>query len=182
MLRPRSHAAWETSWEVTHYKITPQLARLTVMFLGVGSKKRRCTFGDIRSQFNPFKLHSGSVITCHTLFRCTWLFDYGVNCKGHDQEQALTFASLPPPHGYNPGDGCEKILFKSEIRIKWTITKSKSVFASLFVAPNTSEKATPFHPFIQSPLSEVLDETFYMGYTLMINVYPLNINPRSPLT
>jgi len=41
MLRPRSHAAWETFQEVTHPKIAPQQARLTMEFLRVGFPKRK---------------------------------------------------------------------------------------------------------------------------------------------
>ena len=41
VLRPRSHVAWETFQEVTHPKITPQQARLTVEFLRVGFPKRK---------------------------------------------------------------------------------------------------------------------------------------------
>jgi len=41
VLRPHSHAAWETSQEVTHPKIAPQQARLTVEFLRVGFPKRK---------------------------------------------------------------------------------------------------------------------------------------------
>jgi len=55
VLRPRSHAAWETSQEVAHPKIAPQQAHLTVEFM--------CTFGDISSHFDPFKPHSGCYIT-----------------------------------------------------------------------------------------------------------------------
>ena len=36
-----SHTAWETSQKVTHPKITPQQARLTVEFLRVGFPKRK---------------------------------------------------------------------------------------------------------------------------------------------
>ena len=45
-----------------------------------------------------------SLSACHTLFGGSWLFDYGVSCKGHDQGQALTFALLPPPHKCDPRD------------------------------------------------------------------------------
>ena len=36
---------------------------LTMEFLRVGSRKRRCTFGYISSHFNPFKPHSGVKVT-----------------------------------------------------------------------------------------------------------------------
>ena len=39
VFRPRSHVARETSQDVTHPGITPQLARLTVMFLRMGYQK-----------------------------------------------------------------------------------------------------------------------------------------------
>jgi len=54
---------------------------------------------------------------CHTLFGGSSLFHYGVDCKGHDQGQALTFASLLLPYEYNLREGCEKILFMSETRV-----------------------------------------------------------------
>ena len=98
---------------------------------------------------------------CHTLFGGSWLFDYGVNYKGYDQGQALTFASLSPPYEYNPREGCEKILFISETWVERTISKSKSLFALLLVELNTSEEVTSFQPFIRSPLNELWDETFY---------------------
>ena len=41
VFRPRSHAAQETSHEVTHPKISPQQARLTVEFLRAGFPKRK---------------------------------------------------------------------------------------------------------------------------------------------
>jgi len=41
MLPPCSHAAWKTSQEVTHPKITPQQACLTVEFLRVSFPKRK---------------------------------------------------------------------------------------------------------------------------------------------
>jgi len=58
VLRPRSRSSWETSQEVTNLKIAPQQARLTVEFLRVGFPKRKYTFGDISSHFDPFKPHS----------------------------------------------------------------------------------------------------------------------------
>jgi len=133
-----------------------------------------------------------SFSACHTLLGESWLFDYGVNCDGHDQGQALPFASLPPPvltfaslsapHKYNPRKQCEKILFMCETGVERTISKSKSSIVLLLVEPNTSEEVTLFHPFIQSPLNEFWDETFYVSSPLMIIVYLLNINPHSPLT
>ena len=59
VLHPRSHAVRETSQGATHLKIAPQQARLTMEFLRVGFPKRRCTFGDLSSQVDPFKPHSG---------------------------------------------------------------------------------------------------------------------------
>ena len=41
VLRPRSHATWETSQEVTHPKIAPQQVRLTVEFLRVNFPERK---------------------------------------------------------------------------------------------------------------------------------------------
>ena len=102
-----------------------------------------------------------SLNACHALFDGSWLIDYGVNCKGHEQGQLLLFASLPPPHKCNPREGCQKILFMSETWAKRTISNSKTLFASLLIELNTSKEVTPFHPFIQSPSNEFWDETFY---------------------
>ena len=41
VFRPHSHTAQETSQEVTHPKIAPQQARLTVEFLRVGFPKQK---------------------------------------------------------------------------------------------------------------------------------------------
>ena len=41
VFRPRSHAAWKTSQEITHPKIAAQQARLTVQFLKVGFPKQK---------------------------------------------------------------------------------------------------------------------------------------------
>ena len=86
-----------------------------------------------------------------TLFFCTsWLLDYGVNCKGHDsykhQGQALTSASISPPHKCNLRESYEKILFMSEIRVKRTINKMKLLVALLLVEPNTSQKSDTLSP------------------------------------
>ena len=42
VLRPRSHAAWKTSQEVTHPKITPQQAHLTVEFCKSWLPEKKC--------------------------------------------------------------------------------------------------------------------------------------------
>ena len=90
----------------------------------------------------------------HTLFSGSWLFDYGVNIKGHDQGQALMFTSIPPPLKYNLRMGCKKIPIISETLVKRSISKSKILFA-------LSKKVTPFYPFTESPLNEFWDEIFY---------------------
>ena len=56
----------ENSQEVTHPKITPQLAQLAMNFVRVGYRKRRCTFGDISNRSNPFKPYSGCYIQSRT--------------------------------------------------------------------------------------------------------------------
>jgi len=43
-----------------------------------------------------------SLSAYYTLFGGSWLIDYGLNYKRHDQGQALTLISLAPPHKYNP--------------------------------------------------------------------------------
>ena len=68
---------------------------------------------------------------CHTLFGVSWLIDCAVNHKGHDQGQALTCASLPPLHKYNPKEGCEKILFISKTRVEKIISKNMALFTLL---------------------------------------------------
>jgi len=45
--------------------VTPQLVRLTMEYLRIGYWKRRCTFGDISSHFNPFKPCSRCYIYPH---------------------------------------------------------------------------------------------------------------------
>jgi len=57
VVRPRSHATWKASQEVIHPKIAPRRPRLTMEFLKVDSRKERCTFVDMSSHFDPFKLH-----------------------------------------------------------------------------------------------------------------------------
>jgi len=49
------HAAWETSWEVTHYKISLQHASLTMELLRVGFPKRKVHLRDINSCIKSFK-------------------------------------------------------------------------------------------------------------------------------
>jgi len=67
---------------------------------------------------------------CQTLLIGLWLFDYRMSCKRYDsykhQGLALTFASLPLHHKYNPRKGCEKIIFMREMRVESTSTKSMS--------------------------------------------------------
>ena len=63
VLRPCLHITWVTSHEVTHPKITPQLAHLAIQFLRVGYQKRGCTSGDINSHSNPFMLY----LRCYNL-------------------------------------------------------------------------------------------------------------------
>ena len=59
VIHPRSHTAWKTSHKLTHPKISSQKTCLMPGFLRVGSRKRRFSFGDMISYFNPFKPHSG---------------------------------------------------------------------------------------------------------------------------
>jgi len=65
-----------------------------------------------------------SLSAYQTLFGGSQLIDYDVNCKGHDQGQVLTFASLPPPHKYNPREGCKKILLMSETWVKGPLVRA----------------------------------------------------------
>jgi len=127
-----------------------------------------------------------SLRACHTLFGGSWLFDHDVNCKGYDfyknHGQSLNFASLPLPHKYNPGEGCEKSLFVSETQMERTISESKLIFVVVLVELNTSEEVITFHFFIQSLLNKLWDETLHGIMPLMVNVYLLNLNPYSLLT
>ena len=61
----------------------------------------------------------------------------------------------------------------SETWLERITSKSKTLFSLLLVEPNTNEKVTLFHPFIQSPLNEFLDETFYGGKLLDDHYLPL---------
>ena len=63
----------------------------------------------------------------------------------------------PLAHKYKLREGCEEILFISEIGVQRNISKSKSLFLLLLMEPNISEEVTPFHPFVQSPLNEFFE-------------------------
>jgi len=67
-----------------------------------------------------------SLSACIISFGGSWLIDCGVNCKLHDQEQTLLFASLQPSNKYNPRKECGKIVFMSKARVERTISKSKT--------------------------------------------------------
>ena len=70
-----------------------------------------------------------SLSASHTSFGRSWLINYVINYKGHDQGQALSFASLPPPPKYNPRKVYEKILFMSKIRLRESLVRASHYFS-----------------------------------------------------